>query len=130
MLDFTRLRPEAGGFRGAFEGLICQLGRRHPPPDAQHFVTIDGSGGDGGLEAYWVCKNGPELGYQAKYHLKSGDVDWDKIDGSVSAALNSHPGMTKMVIAIACDLTDTVPNRRGKSGRQQWKDHKAKWNLP
>ncbi|MDX0110451.1 hypothetical protein GOC33_32105, partial [Sinorhizobium meliloti] len=127
MLDFSKLRPEAGGFRGAFEGLICQLGRRHPPPDALHFVTIDGSGGDGGLEAYWVCKNGIELGYQAKFHLKSSDVDWSKIDGSVSAALNSHPGMTKMVIAIACDLTDTVPNRRGKSGRQQWKDHKAKW---
>jgi hypothetical protein len=127
MLDFTKLRKEVSGFRGAFEGLICHLGRRHAPVSAVEFVTIQGAGGDGGLEAYWICNESQEVGYQAKFHLKPGDIDWDKIDGSVRAALTSHPKMNRMIIALACDLTNVVPGRRGKSARQHWNDHKEKW---
>ncbi|HEV7434415.1 MAG TPA: ATP-binding protein [Pseudorhizobium sp.] len=127
MLDFTRLRSEVGGHRSAFEGLVCQLARRHPPKPNSRFTAIDGAGGDGGLEAYWTDPAGREHGYQAKFHTKSGDIDWRKIDGSVNAALTAHPNMTHMVIAIACDLTDTVPGRKGKSGREHWDAHRRNW---
>ena len=127
MLDFTKLRSETGGLRSAFEGLVCQLGRRHPPDGAARFVSIDGSGGDGGIESYWIKTDGSELGYQAKFHLRSGEIDWEKIDKSVSAALASHPRMTEMVVAIACDLTANVPGRKGKSGSEHWDSHLQTW---
>ena len=129
MLDFTHLRSQVDGQRGAFEGLICQLGRANLPTDAMVFRKIDGSGGDGGLEAYWVLKDGAERGYQAKFHTRSGDIDWDALDKSVAAALKSHPLLSHLQIAIACDLTDEVPGRKGISGRAYWDAHHAKWET-
>lgn len=129
MLDLSNLRPDPAALRTPFEGLICGLARRFPPEDGATFNWIAGSGGDGGLEAYWTTPAGDEVGYQAKFHRSSGEVDWSKIDASVSAALTSHPRLTRYVVALACDLTDEVPGRRGKSGRAQWRDHKANWEA-
>ena len=128
MIDFNLLRPDPTALRLPFEGLVCGIARRMPPPNGQTFNWIAGAGGDGGVEAYWTTSEGEEIGYQAKYHLRSGDIDWGKIDASVEAALRSHPKIVRYVIAIACDLTDSVPGR-GKSGRDHWSDHKAKWEA-
>ena len=111
MLDFSRLKADPGAQRGPFEGLVCGLGRRFPPQDGSNFHQIDGAGGDGGLEAYWVTPSDEEIGYQAKFHLSSAEIDWGKIDTSVTAALQSHPRLVRYIIAIACDLTDVVPGR-------------------
>ncbi len=129
MLDFYKLKALVGGYRSAFEGLICQLGRRHPPEASAEFRVIDGAGGDGGIECYWTTRSGAEYGYQAKFHLRSGDIDWRKIDASVEAAMGSHPKLIHMVIAIACDLRDTVPKRRGKSGRDYWNKYRKIWEA-
>jgi hypothetical protein len=127
MLDFSNLRPDPAALRSPFEGLVCGLARRFPPSEAATFNFISGAGGDGGIEAYWTTSTGDEVGYQAKFHLRSGEVDWGKIDHSVEAALASHPRLVRYVIALACDLTDEVPGRRGKSGRARWNEHKAHW---
>lgn len=127
MLNFDNLRSQVDGYRGAFEGLVCQVAHRLTPENAKEFVYINGAGGDGGIEAYWILNDGSEIGYQAKFHTKTSDIDWAKISHSVQAALSSRPKMTEMVIAVACDLTDFVPNRRGKSGREKWDEHKARW---
>ncbi|MFT3688991.1 hypothetical protein [Paenirhodobacter sp.] len=129
MLDISNLRPDPAALRTPFEGLICGLARRFPPDERATFSWIAGSGGDGGLEAYWTTPAGDEVGYQAKFYRSSGEVDWSKINASVSAALTSHPRLTCYVVALACDLTDEVPGRRGKSGRAHWKHHKAKWEA-
>ena len=128
MIDFNRLRSDPTAQREPFEGLICGLARRSPPTAGATFNWIAGAGGDGGVEAYWVTPNGDEFGYQAKYHLRSGDIDWGKIDGSVEAALAAHPQLIRYIVAVACDLTDTVPGR-GKSGRAHWNTHKLKWEA-
>jgi hypothetical protein len=127
MLDFTKLRGGPGGWRTSFDALVRQLGRLDRPTGGGTFHHIHGDGGDGGIEAFWLLGNGDEIGFQAKYHSKSGEIDWRGLTGSVSAALQTHPRLVKMIVAIACDLTGPVAGRRGRNGIQQWHAHVEKW---
>lgn len=127
-MDYKRIRGMDSGQRLAFEELICQLARREQPATDAEFRRIEGAGGDGGIEAYWLLSDGSKIGYQAKYHLKAGDVDWANIDDSVKRALQAHPSLTKYVVALACDLTDKTGKKgAGKRGWDHWETHKATW---
>lgn len=126
MLDFKQLRGGADGSRGSFERLIQHLAELNPPPGASEFRPIEGAGGDGGIEAYWVCDDGSETGYQAKFHERAGDIDWAALDGSVRTALATHPALSKIVVAMPCDLTD-VRKQRGTSAREKWNARVAGW---
>ena len=127
-MDYRRIRGMDSGQRLAFEELICQLARREPPAADAEFRRIEGAGGDGGIEAYWLLSDGKEIGFQAKYYLRAGDIDWANIDDSVKRALQSHPALTKYVVAIPCDLTDKSGTKGGgKRGWEHWDTHKAKW---
>lgn len=121
-LDFNKLLnlPD-GGRRLGFEQLLCHLAERNPPlQDTLEFCHIRGDGGDGGLEGYWKLFDGSEIGYQAKFHPVSSDIDWPKIKGSILSALNSHPQIRQIVVSMPRDLTDRVPKRKGKSEREKW----------
>ncbi|KAI3494620.1 hypothetical protein L1887_40657 [Cichorium endivia] len=127
-MDYRRIRGMDSGQRLAFEELVCQLARREAPAADAEFRRIEGAGGDGGIEAYWLLSDGSEIGYQAKYYLKAGDIDWANIDDSVKRALQSHPSLTKYVVALACDLTDRSGKQAsGKRGWEHWEAHKATW---
>ena len=117
----------ASGQRQSFE-LVCLLARRS-----------DGTGGTvqkgrrlgrrrwcGGL---WLLPDGTKVGYQAKFFLKSGDIDWAQIDKSAEQALTkTHPTLTKYIVAIPCDLTDRRGAKsRGQTGWELWAAHTAKW---
>ena len=127
-IDFQEIRPHEGDKRKGFEELVCQLARREKDLGAGEFRRVEGAGGEGGVEAYWIFKDGTEHGYQAKYFLATKHIDWSQIDKSVKAALDQHPDLTKYVIAIACDLTDRSGKKgRGKFGWQHWAVYKSKW---
>jgi len=81
-IDFAKIRPHKDGRPAAFEELVCQLARRSYRGDAE-FRRVAGSGGDGGIEAYWLRANGKKIGYQAKYYLRNSDIKWSAIDDSV-----------------------------------------------
>ncbi|MER9019784.1 hypothetical protein [Mesorhizobium sp. M0898] len=129
MLDFSRLRSQVDGQRGAFEGLIRHLAQVNPPAGATTFQHIHGAGGDGGIEAYWLKSDRSEYGYQAKFHTKSGDVDWSALDRSIMTAMKSHGKLTHIQVALACDLTDVVPGRKGTSGHERWNTHFSNWSA-
>jgi SAM-dependent methyltransferase len=131
-IDFTRIRgdmPE--GQRGAFEELVCQLARSRAP-DPKSFRRIEGAGGDGGVECIHRAFGEGIVGYQAKYHCKSSDIDWQAIDKSVDTALATYPELVTYVIAIACDFTG---RRRVKGGTisdgtwGEWDTHVVKWQA-
>lgn len=127
-MDYSRIRGMESGQRLAFEELICQLAHLDRPAADAEFRRIEGAGGDGGIEAYWLLKDTREIGYQAKYYLKSSEIDWANIDESVKQALAIHPSLTKYVIAIPCDLTDKTGRKGGgMTGWEHWATHKAKW---
>jgi len=132
MLDFTRIIAGVAGQRETFEELVCQIARRVPPNGSSEFRRIHGAGGDGGVEAVWLLKNGEEVGYQAKYYVTSAGIDWGTIDNSVDTALSTHPALTTMHIAIACSLTGSTKRRTRAgaptaNGWSEWDAHKAKW---
>ncbi len=134
MLDFSKIIAGLAGRYETFEELVCQIARRAPPPDHEEFRRIHGAGGDGGVEAVWVLKNGEEHGYQAKFYTKSSDVDWGAIDGSVKAALATHPNLTTMTIALACALTGPTGRvTRGgvphANGWDDWHARKVRWEA-
>lgn len=128
MIDFTKIRSTAGGQRNSFEELVCQLARREAAPAGAGFRRVEGAGGDGGVEAYWLLPGGAKIGYQAKYFIRSGDIDWAQIDESVKQALDTHQTLSKYIIAIPCDLTDRRGAKsKGRTGWELWDSHKAEW---
>ena len=132
-MDYRRIRGMDSGQRHTFEELICQIARRDPPEPGAEFRRIEGAGGDGGIEAYWLLSDGSKIGYQAKCYWKSGDIDWVNITDSVERAMQAHPSLSIYVLAVPCDLTDrTGKQGSGKRGWEHWETHKAKWmaSLP
>ncbi len=127
-LDFNNIRAFNGDQRLGFEKLVCQLAKREPPVTDGEFRYVEGSGGDGGLEAYWLLPDGSEIGYQAKFFTRTGEIDWRQVDESVKQALDSHPKLKRYQISFACDLTDQSGKKgRGKRGWEHWDTHKEKW---
>lgn len=129
MLDFAKINPFDGGQRASFEELLCQLAQREKFPDGSYYRRVEGAGGDGGVEAYWTLPTGKKVGYQAKYFLRAGDIDWSQIDKSVLQAIATHPELEKYVVGLPCDLTDKRAKARkdSKSGWEHWEKHKAGW---
>lgn len=70
-LNFELIRPHNGTQTGGFEELICQLAHLEPLPDASMFVSKEGSGGDAGVECFWMLSDQTEHGWQAKYFTKT-----------------------------------------------------------
>ncbi|TRW47426.1 ATP-binding protein [Georgenia yuyongxinii] len=77
-------------------------------------MSLDGAGGDGGVECYWTLPDDTEHGHQAKYWTNHSDVDKTQLDNSVKAALKQHPKLTKYTVAIPADPTGRTGGR-GKS---------------
>ncbi|MEU9867834.1 hypothetical protein AB0C87_08300 [Actinomadura sp. NPDC048021] len=114
-IEFTRIRSLGpGGQRDGYEQFICQQVAQEPPTTEARFVSLHGAGGDGGVECYWTLPDGTEHGWQAKYWTTHTDVNKAQLDGSVEAALDQHPKLTKYTIAIPADPTGRTGGR-GKS---------------
>ena len=130
MIDFSKINSFGEGQRYAFEELMCQLASHESFPEGAQFQRVEGSGGDGGVEAYWTRPDGRKVCYQAKYFLRAGAIDWDQVESSVLQAIRTHPEVSKYVIGFPCDLTDrTGVKKRGKSGWEHWKQRTKKWET-
>ncbi len=127
MKDFSKIHPFQSGQRISFEELVCQLASREPFPDGSEYRRVEGSGGDGGVESYWLKPDGSKSGYQAKYFLRTKDIDWIQMDNSVSQALATHKTLSEYVFAIPCDLTDRTGKKgKGKKGWEHWETYVSK----
>jgi len=113
----------------SFEELVCQLASREAFPTGSTYRRVEGAGGDGGVEAYWRNPSGSKTGYQAKYFLRSGGIDWAQVDKSVTQALATHPELEHYVVSFACDLTDRAGKRKGKTGWEHWETRVKKWKA-
>ena len=116
--NFMNIRPHKHDQRHGFEELVCQLARQKNMSNAT-FYRVEGSGGDGGVEAYWEYADGSKIGYQAKYFCRAGDINWQQVDRSVKTAIENHPALKRYVIAFACNLTP--------HGIELWREHKNRW---
>ena len=130
MIDLQRIHGFETGKRDSFEALVKILARREPPENASEFQPNDGRGGDGGVEAIWILKNGDKVGYQSKFFEALGDTQWSQMDKSVRQALKTHPELKKYVFALPLDFTPKRgPKAKGKSQQEKWDDHIAAWKA-
>src|SRR5258708_16283379 len=124
MIKLDEIKGYSLGQRAAFEMLVCHLARRDPPTPKAAFRRIEGSGGDGGVEAYWLLPDGAEIGYQAKFFVRAGDIKWEQVNSSVLTAITQHPSLSKFIVAFPCDLTDrTDATKRGTTGWELCSNH-------
>ncbi|MGE4876538.1 NACHT domain-containing protein [Yersinia enterocolitica] len=128
MLNFAKINAFEHGQRESFEELVCLLARRQRSNGTVEFQRIEGSGGDGGVEALWIRNDGTKLGYQAKYFLQLGSSQWSQIDESVKRALEVHPELTTYVVALPINLTHkrTYLGLRS-SAWEKWEARVKKW---
>lgn len=128
-IRFDAIREHEGDQRKAFEEFVCQLAKRDRVPQAYEYRRVEGAGGDGGVECYWLRPDGTKRGYQAKYFLATKAIDWRQVDKSVKVALEKHPSLTEYVVAFACDLTDRSGSKgKGGTGWEKWEARRLKWH--
>lgn len=120
MSIFDKFNNQGMGDESAFEELCCQLfetwGRRQKGLDGQWtYRNIRGTGGDGGIEAYWGNEaSGDFIGLQAKWFRKTISSDqYAQIKGSITTALGLRPSMKLYIVCIPHNLTSI---KRGKGG--------------
>ena len=128
-IDFRNIRPLVSEQSG-FEEFCCQLARRDSEvPTGSRFVRLRGEGGDGGVECYWVLKNGDEWGYQAKLHFA---LRKSQIEGSIRTAIDVHPRLKRYTVCLPFDLTGQTGRKRKQGGAargemQKWDQYVAEW---
>ena len=103
-----------------------------PPEDAKSFIRKEGSGGDAGVECFWLCSDGSEYAWQAKYFTEALDSSqWSQIDESVESAINKHPNIRRYYVCVPRDRTDS--RRKNKMGEpvvtalDTWNLYRKKW---
>lgn len=114
------------------EELVCQLAHLDVPENARTFVRKEGSGGDAGVECFWVMRDDTEHAWQAKYFLDAMSPSrWAQIDESVKTAIRKHPQLKKYYVCVPLDRTDT--RSTGAGGKQtvsvldEWNEYVKKW---
>ena len=131
-IDFSNIRTHNGSKNSGFEELVCQLAHLQKTENALRFVRKEDGGGDAGVECYWVLGDESEICWQAKYFLDGMNSSrWHQLDGSFTAALEKHPNLTKYIVCLPLDKSDS--RKKGRGGRQvvsvedEWRDHVSRW---
>lgn len=131
-IDFRNIRAYDGSQQNGFEELVCQLARLKPPKNAKSFIRKEGAGGDAGVECFWLCSDGTEWAWQAKYFTEALDSgQWVQIDESIQKAIEKHPNIRRYYVCVPRDRTDS--RRKNKTGEpvvtalDTWNSYKAKW---
>ena len=131
-INFNNIRAHDGSKSNGFETLICQLAHLDKPPTAKRFVKKEGSGGDAGVECYWILEDESEICWQAKYFPEGMNSSrWQQLDESFSTALAKHPKLSHYVVCLPLDKSDS--RKKGKGGKivvsveDEWNDRIEKW---
>ena len=130
MIDFTKIRGDGvESQRQHFEQLVCHLAKLEQKDG--EFRRIEGSGGDGGVEALCLLPTGKKIGYQAKYYPHRDDIKWSNLDKSVDTALANHPELETYVVALPSDFTGKRAARGGSTEGVWgiWDDRVIRWQA-
>ena len=108
-MNLTRLKTYGDSVNRAFEALCNQLFVRwvhiQYPQQITYHTTVNGAGGDGGVEAYAVLKNGNVVGVQAKWFSTSLDTSQIKqIKNSIETARSVRPQIKHYIVCLPRDF--------------------------
>ncbi|RZK86675.1 MAG: hypothetical protein EOO62_40420, partial [Hymenobacter sp.] len=108
-MNITHLNTHQLGPDRAFEALCNQLFERWVRAtysgQVRYFQTVNGAGGDGGVEAYAELHSGEVVGVQAKWFVGSfQDKQIKQIRKSVVTAKQVRPSLQRYVVCIPREL--------------------------
>lgn len=119
-INFSSIRAYGGSQRSGFEEFSVQLFRaKHGHPD--NFYRVEGTGGDGGTEAFFPDKDGLEVGMQSKFFSALGRSQFRQIDKSVLTALSQHSKLKRYYVI--------VPRNRNASQITKWNTLVRAWKV-
>jgi hypothetical protein len=104
-INFANIRALGGKQDKGFEELCVQLFPSLIGEEPKRIVRIEGSGGDGGVEAIATLHAGNHIGVQAKFFSRLDASQWQQIDKSVCTAVDKHPELTRYLICVPLDRT-------------------------
>lgn len=120
-INFASIRPLRGKQTDGFEQLSVQLFCGETEGQGE-FFAIEGSGGDGGVEAYRERTTGEKIGLQSKFWSDLGDTQWRQLTKSVKTALRNHPELRVYVVSTPIDRNPTQ-TAKWKSLVKAWNSH-------
>ena len=130
-INFSNIREYDGSRQKGFEELVCQIAHIEKPEGSKKFIRKEGSGGDAGVECFWILDDGQEYAWQAKYFTETlTSSQWSQINESVETAINKHTNLTHYYVCIPRDRTDGRQVRKGnlvKSALDYWNEYVEKW---
>lgn len=105
-INWHALKPYQNDKYGSFEQLCYQIAKRQFERDGD-FTSIEGSGGDDGVEFYMTLSNGDIWGWQVKFYpsgtLKEGNRR-EQVKESLRAAVVKRPRLVKWFLCTPHDL--------------------------
>ena len=130
-MNFTKINTYNDSYERAFEALCNQLFerwvRRNQTSQLKYFSTIRGDGGDGGVEAYAVLKNGEVLGVQSKwfpFNIENSQVG--QIRKSINTAIKVRPNLKQYIICLPKDLSSLTARNKNKENTEKARLNKLK----
>lgn len=119
-----------GSYQNSFETLCNQLFERYLSrkysDSIDEFRVINGTGGDGGIEAYGKLTDGNYIVIQSKWFKQSlGTNELNQIKNSIITALKIRPNIVEYIICIPHDLS-SVKIGKGKKPTQNSEDIRIK----
>lgn len=120
-INFGSIRPLRGKQADGFEELSVQLFYGETEGKGE-FFAIEGSGGDGGVEAYRKGTDGAIVAVQSKYFNTLGSSQWCQITKSVKSALKNHSELRTYIVSTPLNRTPTQKTKWGTLVTE-WKEH-------
>lgn len=130
-MEWNKFNTHGESTNHAFE-VMCNIlfekwCRREHAENISYFTTVNGSGGDGGLEAYCILKSGEIVGVQSKWFLDKLDTSQiTQIKNSFLTAIKVRPNIVRYIVCIPRDLGSI---RIVKGGNISKNNEENKWNV-
>ena len=90
-----------------------------------HFAFVNGSGGDGGVEAYGLLKSGDIIGVQSKWFPQKMEASqFKQIENSFYTAIKVRPELKRYIVCIPRDFTSKKMVKNNQVARDT---EESKW---
>lgn len=109
-MEWTKFNTHGESSNHAFE-VMCNIlfegwCKREYKDNLKYFSFVNGSGGDGGVEAYATLDSGEVIGVQSKWFPdKMETLQFNQIEKSFNTAIKVRPEMIRYIVCIPRDFT-------------------------
>lgn len=128
-MDWTKFNNHGESSNHAFE-VMCNIlfkywFKKEYKDNISHFAFINGSGGDGGVEAYGLLTSGDVIGVQSKWFPQKMEASqFTQIENSFYTAIKVRPKLKRYIVCVPRDFT----SKRMVKNNQVTKDtEESKW---